>query len=208
MPKIRSAKELAQGAALIAALQAMPELVKEQKLFTVAEVAAILDEDPKQIHRAREKVESGPKEDDEPISETDLESIPFVKVGLKYKYPAPGIEQYLNDRMAAFNKTKKKIQGMMRGSTLGFQTWLAEASPLEKWPFSIQADGRPMDMCAAIILGKTTGDAESLTIREFGTRAADAALRAFHDAEAEAVIGVVSKPVEPKRRSGQRIDDR
>lgn len=208
MPKIRSAKELAQGAALVAALQTMPESVKEQKLFSVAEVAAILDEDPKQIHRAREKVENGPREDDEPIASTDLESVPFVKVGVKYKYPASGIEKYLEDRMAAFNKTKKKIQGMMRGPELGFQTWLAEASPLETWPFSIQADGRPMDMCTAIILGKTTGDAESLTIREFGTRAADAAARAFHDAEAESIKGVVSKPVPKESGRRQRIDDR
>jgi hypothetical protein len=63
-----------------------------------------------------------------------------------------------------------------------------------------------MDMCTAIILWKTTGDAESLTIVEFGTRVSDIAARAFR--EAEAIKDAAQKPVRPKRGSGQSVDDR
>jgi len=178
-------------------------------------------EDPKQIHRARERVENEEilraREKLEKgehigqqrthIKDTDLESIQFVKKGLKYRYPARAVEKYLDDCKNAANATALKIQSMKRGGIYGFQSWLTEATPLDQWPFSIQPDGRPMDMCAAIALDKLTGEAESLTIREFGERVADAVSHSFHDDEAVALDEITSKPEPTIRRSGQRIDD-
>lgn len=66
---------------------------------------------------------------------------------------------------------------------MGFQSWLANATPMGTWPFSIQLDGRPMDICAAILTGRLTGVSERPTIHEFGERAAVASSKAFHDAE-------------------------
>lgn len=121
----------------------------------------------------------------------DIASIDYVPPRPTVKYSAQDLEDYLKRLYAA---TKVRGVGMARqpgkpnaAAVLGFQSWLASASPLDKWPFSIQPDGRPMDICAAIITGNLTGTAEDLTIREFGERVADAASRSFHEAEARAL---------------------
>ena len=62
---------------------------------------------------------------------------------------------------------------------------MATAMPMDQWPFSIQEDGRPMDMFLAIEAGLLTGKAERLTLREFGTRLADASSNAFARVEAD-----------------------
>jgi len=46
---------------------------------------------------------------------------------------------------------------------MGFQAWIATNSPVDEWPFSIRADGRPLDICAAILLGELTGTSAATT---------------------------------------------
>lgn len=91
-------------------------------------------------------------------------------------YPASEIEDYLARFEAAVAAKRRQVR-LALPPILGVQSWLASASatPLEHWPFSIQRDGRPMDLCVAIIAGKLTGKAEALTIREFGDRMAKTA---------------------------------
>lgn len=218
---VRTKRELEKAAALLETLRSLSDAEKDDLDFSVAEVAAMTGEDPKQIHRARERVENEEilraREKLEKgehigqqrthIKDTDLESIQFVKKGLKYKYPARAVEKYLDDCKKAADATALKIQSMKRGGIYGFQSWLTEAMPLDQWPFSIQPDGRPMDMCAAIALEKLTGEAESLNIREFTERIADMASRSFHDTQAVAIEEATLKPEPAMRRSGQRIDD-
>lgn len=75
------------------------------------------------------------------------------------------------------------------------------AMPVETWPFAIQRDDRPMDMCAAIVAGKLTGKAEALTLRAFSERVADASARAFHLAEARELDRVARRvKVAPRAR--------
>lgn len=107
-------------------------------------------------------------------------------------YPASEIEDYLARFEAAVAAKRRQVR-LALPPILGFQSWRASATPLEHWQFSIQRDGRPMDLCAAIIAGKLTGKAEALTIREFCDRVADAASRAFHQAEARALDRVTPK---------------
>ena len=89
---------------------------------------------------------------------------------------------------------------------MGFQAWTAIASPVDEWPFSIRADGRPMDICAAILLGKLTGDVERLTLQQFSERLADAVWRAFHEEERAELLreierGSKSRPCLPSSQS-------
>jgi hypothetical protein len=87
-------------------------------------------------------------------------------------------------------------------AVLGFQSWLAPASSLDKWPFSIQPDGRPMDILATTIAGKLTGTAEDLAIREFRQRVADATAFDFHEGETKKIaeVAVVGKKTSPRRK--------
>ena len=90
---------------------------------------------------------------------------------------------------------------------MGFQTWLVQADPDELWPFCIQASGRPLDLIAAMQLNETTEVVEWLTIREFGTRAADAASHDFHERQRQEIkSGLTEKvptvAVNPSGRSG------
>lgn len=73
-------------------------------------------------------------------------------------------------------------------SFMGFQAWTAIATPVDEWPFSIRADGRPMDLCAAIALGELTGVAERLTLRQFSERLAHASGQAFQEHERDALM--------------------
>ena len=188
----RSLKESKIGDTLLAALEEMPAAVRAVKFYSVSEVAAMISPDPKQLHRARAAqqlaIDNGTR-----IEPGSLESISCVSVGKgRFEYSAEAIHNYLRGKRAQEKERELKIQALTGlNAVLAFQTWLCEASPMDTWPFSIQADGRPIDLCAAIIADKLTGEAERLTLREFGERAADAASRAFHRAEAEALDGVV-----------------
>ncbi|MQA20937.1 MULTISPECIES: hypothetical protein [Rugamonas] len=174
---------------MLAALREKPADQKMAAAFSVAEASLILGETQKALHRARaardEELAKKPT-DRRPIDPLSLESIACVQVSKKFKYPASEIEDYLARFEEAVAGKKRLVRSAMP-PILGFQSWMATASPVETWPFSIQRGGRPMDMCAAIIAGKLTGKAEDLTLREFSERLADASARAFHLAQARAL---------------------
>lgn len=188
----RSVQESKIGDALLAALEEMPAAARANKFFSVSEVAAMISPDPKQLHRARAAqqlaIDNGSR-----IEPCSLESIPCVPVGKgRFEYSAEAIYRYLQAKRAQEREQEMKIQALTGlNAVLAFQTWLGEASPVDTWPFSIQADGRPIDLCAAIIMGKLTGEAERLTLREFGERSATSAARAYHRAEAVALEEVL-----------------
>lgn len=60
----------------------------------------------------------------------------------------------------------------------GFQSWLSYGDAASTWPFCIQPDGRPLDMCEALVTDRLTEDACRLTIGEFATTLADAVSKA------------------------------
>jgi hypothetical protein len=197
----KKAKELLQAAALISSIKQVDAKDRADLRFTVAEVAAMLRVDPKQLHRARVDQEEllalgGNSKNQKKIDPLLLESIPCIpSSGGRYAYSAEAIHDYLNRVRKAEQDLAYKIQAMTGlNAVLGFQSWLCTMMPTDTWPFSIQQDGRPIDLCAAIVLGQLTGDAELLTIREFSDRAAHASAKAFHDAESEILKVETSMP--------------
>lgn len=198
----KKAKELLQAAALISSIKQVDAKDRADLRFTVAEVAAMLRVDPKQLHRARATQEElldlaskNPK-NKKRIDPLLLESIPCLLTGNgRYDYSGEAIHEYLNRVRKAEQDQAYKIQALTGlNAVLGFQSWLSSAMPTDTWPFSIQSDGRPIDLCAAIILGRLTGDAELLTLREFSDRAAHASGKAFQNAEREILNTAIRKP--------------
>lgn len=194
------------------ALRAIPKEELATVPFSVGAVAALVDKDPKTLHDARktreEKLKSGKVID--PLS---LESIPYVETPNATTYMGLDLVEYL-DRLAlapTLREWERKLPQSYPGlqlprSFLGFQTWLARAEVTELWPFSIQSDGRPMDLIAAILSDTVGNDVRWLTIREFGNLAADTASQAFHDEEKVVLTSESTTPDAPEpdgRRDGR-----
>jgi len=187
---VSAAKDIESHAARIAALMAIKPEVKPHYFFEVGDACALLGVDAKTLQRKRKLRDTllSNGEDPDPL---DLSSVPYVPPRPAVKYSAQDLEDFLKRLYAATKSHEVKLPpspGKRQAvAALGFQTWMATASPLDDWPFSIQPDGRPMDLCAAIITGKLTGKAESMTLRMFAERVADVASRSFHEAEADEV---------------------
>lgn len=187
---VSAAKDIESHAARIAALMAIKPEVKPHYFFEVGDACALLGVDAKTLQRKRKLRDTllANGEDPDPL---DLSSIPYVPPRPAVRYSAQDLEDFLKRLYAATKSHKVKLPpspGKRQAvAVLGFQTWMATASPVDNWPFSIQPDGRPMDLCAAIITGKLTGKAESLTLRMFAERVADVASRSFHEAEAKEI---------------------
>lgn len=201
---VSSAKDIESHAARLAALLAIKPEVKPNYFFEVGDACALLGVDAKTLQRKRKLRDALFKKGEDP-DPLDLSSIPYVPANPSVKYSAQDLEDFFK-RLYAVTKSHRvrlpESPGRRQAvAVLGFHTWMAAASPIDTWPFSIQPDGRPMDLCAAIILGKLTGKSESLTLRRFAERVADISARAFQDAEAnELLVASARRKTGPIRR--------
>lgn len=194
---VSTAKDIESHAAILEALFAIKPEIKPLYYLEVGDVCAVLRVDAKTLQRKRKQRDAllDKGEDPDPL---DISSIPYVPPKPTVKYSAQDLEDFLK-RLHALTKSHRvalpaapaKRQAV---AVLGFQTWMAAASPVDTWPFSIQPDGRPMDLCAAIILGKLTGKAELLTLRMFAERCADISAGAFQEGEADQIAMISRKP--------------
>lgn len=206
---VSAAKDIESHAARLAALMAIKPEVKPHYFFEAGDAAALLGVDAKTLQRKRKLRDALLGKDEEP-DPLDISSIDYVPPRPAVKYSAQDLEDFLKRLYAATKSRRVKLPpspGKRQAVVaLGFQTWMAVASPVDTWPFSIQADGRPMDLCAAIITGKLTGKAESLTLRMFAERVANISSRAFHEAEsceiADASGPAKKRPARTKRPTG------
>jgi hypothetical protein len=201
---VSSALEIEEHAAKLAALMSIPAAVKPMFFFEVGDVAALLRVDPKTLQRKREArdkalrlkadAELAGAARGEQIDPLDIASIPYVPPAPTVKYAASELEDYLL-RLLATSKSKPPANPgfSLPGTFRGFQSWLSTATPLDTLPFSIQADGRPLDLCLAIAAGLLTGAAERLTIREFGERLAHASAAGYASDEAEQLRGALDQ---------------
>jgi hypothetical protein len=203
MLKTKTPGQIKKGGELLASIMALPKEAKLAYVLTASEVAVILGHEVKEIHRARqdqdEIIDAGGK-----LDRLSLHSIPAALVNKKYRYQPAEVEAYLKAIEDSMKVKVIRIAKATAAPALGFQSWLAQATPLETWPFSIQPGGRPMDICAAIALGKTTGKAVRLTIREFATALSDAASRSFHNEEAREIKRISKPKREPKKPDEQK----
>lgn len=199
---VSSALEIEEHAAKLAALMSIPAAVKPMFFFEVGDVSALLRVDPKTLQRKREArdralalkadAEVAGAAWDQQIDPLDIASIPYVPPAPTVKYAALELENYLL-RLSEASKPKPPANPgfSLPGTIRGFQSWLSTATPLDTWPFSIQADGRPMDLLLAVGAGLLTGKAERLTVQEFGERLAHASAEAYARAEADELGRVV-----------------
>lgn len=141
---------------------------------------------------AKEAVDSG--EDIDPNHES---SIPF-RDGSMIQYSAFHLLEFFDraeftvgggrrmpDHLKGPRKkeeTANSIAGMadfLGKCARNFMGWMQTASTVETWPFSIQNDGRPIDLHTAYLEEKLTGKAERLNLREFSERLANVAVKTF-----------------------------
>lgn len=79
----------------------------------------------------------------------------------------------------------------------GFSAFMQAATGADTWPFSIQSDGRPLDLYSAILDSKLTGNAERLNLQEFANRLAYAASNTHSDQEADEIALGTPQPEQP-----------
>lgn len=186
-----------------AQLRAIPSEELESCTYSTAVAAVILDVDAGTLSDARER-RLKCIANNEPIHPLSLEAIHFLDTQPKAKYLAiellNALERNKHANSLHINAQKladKYPKEIAPRVLLGFQTWLVQADPDELWPFCIQASGRPLDLIAAMQINETTEIVEWLTIREFGTRAADAASHDFHERQRYEIKGGLKQEAEP-----------
>ena len=110
--------------------------------------------------------------------------------------------EYLKRLMKAAER--EETTASVDSSMTGVQRWMAIASPSDTWPFSIQPDGRPMDLMTAVSEKCLSDNAERLTLREFGSRLADAAAASYARDEGKEISDALSSLVETADEPGDR----
>jgi len=189
-----TAADLRERLAMASAIDEMKQLSEEVQgtiIFTAQETSVLIRKSEKDLQRARAKRKQALKAG-ETITENSLASLaplPSEDMEQVTFYPASSITSYWARRIKAA-KAESEALGVSTSTLRGFQSWMAEGSPAETWPFSIQADGRPLDMAVAIRERMLTGKAMRLNIREFGNLLADAASSSFAKKEAEELAAV------------------
>lgn len=122
------------------------------------------------------------------------------------QYFAQDVAKYLK-RLRNASKVSETLPSAIQLD--GIRCWMSTASAVDTWPFSIQLDGRPIDLMDALSHGQLTGDARRLTLRDFATQLALTAAAEFHATEATAireesgplVTGVALEANPPKPRA-------
>ena len=110
------------------------------------------------------------------------------------RYTAYDLHRYLARRFKSANRSFLKRGGSPMDPELrGFQSWLSYADAADTWPFCIQADGRPLDMCEAIATGRLTEDSMRLNIHEFSDQIANAVSKSYSKEEAPKIAKAAKK---------------
>jgi hypothetical protein len=123
----------------------------------------------------------------EPIAPTSYASIPFAQADDegKIQYFATDVRDFLERLWKSARSPHDGSQILFQGD--GFRRWMAEGTPSDTWPFTILASGRPLDFMQALSDRMLTGDAQRLTLGEFGAKLADAASSQFRAEERAAL---------------------
>lgn len=192
-------KKVAAQREVRATLRTIPKEELATFSLSVGAVSVLLDKDPKTLHAARLTRDEWLAEG-KAIHPLSLESIPYAGTPNAATYMALDVIEYLNREALAptLNIKEQSVASNypslnLPRSFLCFQRWLAHADATELWPFSIQADGRPMDFIAALLEGSVGDDVRWLTIREFGDLVSHGASNAFSEAESEVLVQQVEK---------------
>lgn len=191
----------AERTSLAAWVQSTPDPASQWIDMSVPDVCTLLNRSAKTLSRARDARDEAHK-NSAPIDGRSLASIDYIPPSsdsAEFRYQMSEIKEYWRRRIGAAKAAVLAESGpaptLSLRRTDGFAEFMATAMPVDTWPFAIQDDGRPMDMFLAIESGCLTGKAERLTLREFGTRLADASSRAFALFEAEEMRRIARDPL-------------
>ena len=179
------------------------------------EAAAFLGVSERKMQEERSQAKEA-KDNGFPINPAELRSIPFGDTGM-IQYSAFHLLEYLDrtsfevgsgrrmpDHLKGAGARTKKvepddavIQALTAGTVSRFMGWMQTTNAEATWPFSIQSDGRPLDLHTAMVEGKLTEKAERLNIREFANMLADAASSAFFKADAIVLEDSTPQAIKP-----------
>lgn len=191
---------------LVSALAVKTPAERKLTMLSPIETSVLLRVSIGTLDRARSKRKEL-KASGQPIDPTSLASLPFSqqeKDGSVH-YFAEHVQEYLGRLFSAAEAPPDKSP-LPQLDLSGIRRWLAEAGPTETWPFTIRADGRPVDMMWAIAQGELTGVAERLTLRDFSARVAYASAAAHHHGERDYISSDVRQPSDNSHASKSRWD--
>lgn len=187
-----------EQAALARELSSLPRSAQKKLILSTKQTGIIINREPKTMEADRRNQRKAIAEG-KPIDPQHPMSIPYIAPAgdeREVQYIASDVVDYLNRRYATVDRSFLK-RGTPQPANLamrGFQSWLAQGSASETWPFCILPGGRPLDMAEAIATGRLSDEIERLNLREFSTRLADAASNDTSKAEAVALAQASPKP--------------
>lgn len=178
-------------------LARMSDRKAKLRSLSIDEVEALLGRSAKTLEKDRAELRAA-KAEGRTLPPNHPAALKFEQStdGGPVKYIAAHVIEHLLAQFEAAENSGAKPPLAARG----FQGWLAEATAMEKWPFTIREDGRPVDMLSALKNGATTGNAKALTPKEFAGRFAKAALASFHRKEAQGLGLEVPEAIGGQRR--------
>lgn len=187
----QSPEERLMRLTLVSALSELSPLVGELVLLTPVEVGVVLIRNANILEKDR-AMRKAALLANSPIAPLSPLSLPFLNEDGKESHP---VRYLARDLLAYLQRISQSVPPspplaptpapaqasppLFFPPLDGFDAWLAQASPVDVWPFSIQSDGHPLDLATAIRVGRLTGAAELLTLREFGSRLAEAAAASY-----------------------------
>lgn len=137
---------------------------------------------PKEVSIILQRNEKTLEQDRREQTPADPSYLPYIKSGGKVLYRAGDVAAYLQRglRVSTRDATAPQVPPVA-GSIRGFSTmgdWLRHGGVEDRWAFSMQRDGRPIDLVSAIETSALTGDAAALTLGEFTEQLSSSVARA------------------------------
>jgi hypothetical protein len=205
-----NAKSFSERIAMARMVRETPPHVAQAMTLTLEEAGSLFGSTERTMYRykqERDKVSDKSKISPISLSSMDWEPGPTGKKSVLYrlnviqrlqiariKHYQGQVEELDPDRVL---EVQLKIDDIEFGVVRQF---LTTAMPEDTWPFSIQADGTPICMFEAIERGLLTGEAQRLTIQQYGEQLAQAAGQRKSSTEVKVLDDVARKVVDSPRK--------
>jgi hypothetical protein len=213
-----NAKSFSERIAMARMVRETPPHVAQAMTLTLEEAGSLFGSTERTMYRykqERDKVSDKSKISPISLSSMDWEPGPTGKKSVLYrlneiqrlqlariKHYQGQVEELNPDRVL---EVQLKIDDIEFGVVRQF---LTTAMPEDTWPFSIQADGTPICMFEAIERGLLTGEAQRLTIRQYGEQLAQAAGQRETSVDAKAIGTAARMPVDKPREPSSPTNPR
>ena len=202
----------------LAVLKAMSDAIEkgldEAWPLSPKQVSALTGRKPKTLERDRREQRSiiegnkgKPLAEQVKIDPLHPMSLPYLPPSVterEVQYIVSDLLAYLKRRAKTVDRSfLRRAQSQEDPALRGLQSWLSTATASDTWPFCIQEDGRPLDICEAFATKRLTEDAVRLNISEFTEQLAKAVSKAHTQGEKK-VIAKVAKA--GKKAASKKVD--